>query len=176
MTTDRRRRSGRRWAAASGLAVAAGMVLAACGTGSPTSAQRSTTTTPGPAPRTTSTAPPVATTTTTTAAPTTTTSVQAALEAAIIAFQTSQGVPSSDYRVENAMVSTMDTTWAKFTAARAPSAGDTYQGGYGYLHQAGGTWGVVGFGTSAVGCSPQSGNVPAVVLSGFGTVCPATAG
>ena len=171
MATDRRRRA--RWCAA-GWVAAAAIVLAACGGGSPTSAPRPTTTTAGVAPRTTA-APPV-TTTTTTEAPTTTTSEQAALEAAITAFQASQGVPSSSYQIENVLVSTMDDTWAKFTAARSGTAGDTYQGGYGYLHQAGGTWTVVGFGTSAVGCSPQSGNVPAVVLSGFGTVCPATVG
>ncbi|HUA95128.1 MAG TPA: hypothetical protein VMB82_06330 [Acidimicrobiales bacterium] len=172
MRTDRRRRA-TRWCAASGWVVAVAIVLAACGAGSPTSAGRRTTTTAGVAPRTT--APPPAPTTTTEAS-TTTMSVQAALEAAITAFQASQGVPSSSYQIENVLVSTMDDTWAKFTAARSATAGDTYQGGYGYLHQSGGTWVVVGFGTSAVGCSPQSGNVPAVVLSGFGTVCPATVG
>jgi hypothetical protein len=175
MTTDRRHRATRWCIAATGSVVVAGIVLAACGSGPPTSAARPTTTTTGVEPRTT-TALPVATTTTTGAPSTTTTSVQAALVSAITAFQTSEGVPASSYQIANVSVSTMDDTWAKFAAARSATAGNTYQGGYGYLHQAGGTWTVVGFGTAAVGCSPQSGNVPAVVLSGFGTVCPATVG
>ena len=54
----------------------------------------------------------------------------------------------------------------------------TFQGGYGFLHLANGTWSVVGFGSAQVGCPPGApGNmvVPAAVLGGFGLgTCPAT--
>lgn len=187
---DRRRRLG---AARLGRAVpllagvAAALALAACGASTPTAARRAgstarpratTTTAPG-ATTTTVAVPgtaPTATTTSTTAAaaPTTTDAAppsQQALRAAITAFQSSQGVPAADYRVGTVVESTVDPSWVKFTVAATPAAAGNYQGGYGFVHQSGGTWSVTSFGTAEVGCG-GTGAVPAPVLSGFGASCP----
>ncbi|MGH9093426.1 MAG: hypothetical protein ACRDZR_18895 [Acidimicrobiales bacterium] len=96
----------------------------------------------------------------------------AALAAAVAAFQASQGVGASTYEITGTAVSGVDPTWARFSVGPTPASQDTFQGGYGFLHQAGGTWTVVGFGSAEVGCSPQSGGVPPAVLAGFGDSCP----
>jgi hypothetical protein len=117
---------------------------------------------PTPVPGTTTTAPPT----------TTTTSAPSPLTTAVIAFETSQGVPRSSYQVNSVVVSTVDASWAKFTIGPTAATATTFQGGYGYLHQTAGTWAVTGFGTAEVGCSTGATAVPAAVLAGFGTACP----
>ncbi len=122
---------------------------------------------------------PPATTTSTTAPPatTTTTTPQSALTAAVVAFQTSQGVPQSSYQISKLTVSTVQPTWAIFSVGPTTATKATFQGGYGFLHLVNGTWSVVAFGSAEVGCpggSPST-QVPTAVLSGFGQSCPTTA-
>jgi hypothetical protein len=133
-------------------------------------------------PATTTTTSTMAATTTTTAPPSTTTtasSQKAALTAVVVAFQTSQGVSQSKYHISGLAVSTVQSTWAKFSVGPTATDKGTFQGGYGFLRLSNGTWSVVGFGSSQVGCPPgAAGNmvVPTAVLNGFGLggSCPST--
>jgi hypothetical protein len=121
--------------------------------------------------------------TTTTAAATTTTSTtptsapQSDLTAAVVAFQTSQGIARSRYQINRLTVSTVQPTWAIFAVGPTTVTKATFQGGYGFLHLVNGSWVVVGFGSAEVGCPPGvAGNmvVPTAVISGFGQSCPTT--
>jgi hypothetical protein len=132
-----------------------------------------------PATTTTTSTTAAATTTTAPSTTATTTSQQAALTAVVVAFQTSQGVAQSKYQIGGIAVSTVQSTWAKFSVAPAATDKGTFQGGYGFLHLSNGTWSVVGFGSAQVGCPPgAAGNmvVPTAVLNGFGLggSCPST--
>jgi hypothetical protein len=124
-------------------------------------------------PTTTSTA---ASTTTTTAATTTTTSAQTALSAAVVAFQTSQGVAQSIYQIGRLSVSTVQPTWAIFSVGPTTTSKATFQGGYGFLHLVDGNWSVTAFGSAEVGCpgSSAADQVPVAVITGFGQSCPTT--
>ena len=113
-------------------------------------------------------------TTTTTTAPTTSTtsqvSVLSAITAAVVAFETKQGVPSGQYLVQGVTVSTTDPTWAKFQVNAAPSSQPTFQSAYGIAHDQGG-WTVAAIGSSGVGCS-GAGAVPTSILQELGLSCP----
>jgi hypothetical protein len=154
----------------------ASVALALAGCGSSPSASSTTT---GAPPRTTTTVAPATTTTvppstTTTTAPTTSTtsqvSVLSAITAAVVAFETKQGVPSGQYLVQGVTVSTTDPTWAKFQVNAAPSSQPTFQSAYGIAHDQGG-WTVAAIGSSGVGCS-GAGAVPTSILQELGLSCP----
>ena len=125
-------------------------------------------------------APPRPSTTTTTSAPATTTtaaSAVSAVTAAVNAYQASQGILPAQYTLTSVAISTVDPTWARWSVGPSSNDQATFQGGYGFAHQSGGTWTVVGFGSAEVGCPPgAAGNavVPAPVLSGFNLTCPPT--
>lgn len=168
-----------RWWAGS-LALATVPLLAACGSNgasSPTStAPRPTSTTAAPASTgtaaTATTAPAPTTSTTQPAATTTTTTASSALNVAVVAYQTSQGVQPSQYQVKAESISTVDPTWGYFSVGPSSPTEDDYQGGFGYLQQSGGTWSVVDFGSSGVGRPGTRGvNVPVAVITGFGQAC-----
>ena len=155
----------------------ASVALALAGCGSSPSASSTTTgapprTTTTVAPATTTTVPP--STTTTTTAPTTSTtsqvSVLSAITAAVVAFETKQGVPSGQYLVQGVTLSTTDPTWAKFQVNAAPSSQTTFQSAYGIAHDQGG-WTVAAIGSSGVGCS-GAGALPTSVLQDLGLSCP----
>jgi hypothetical protein len=116
-----------------------------------------------------------ATTTTSTSEATSATispSVTAALSGTINSYELAQGVPPGHYTIVKLQVSSVDPSWALFLLDPNPN---TYQGGYGFLHQTNAMWSVTGFGTALVGCPPASaGNqlVPAAVLAGFDQACP----
>ncbi len=138
--------------------------LAACGSG-PKSGAKSGSKSGAKAKTTTTTVPP----TTTTIAPATATT----LTAAVNAYESGQGVKTSEYTVNRLMTSGVDPTWALFTLLPASGEAD-FQGGYGFAHMTSGNWSVVGFGSSGVGCPPgATGNkvVPANVLAGFHLTC-----
>jgi len=139
----------------------------------PPTSNAATSTTTSAVPTTTS---PTTTSPTTTAPATTTTSVQSALNAAVVAYQTSQGVASSIYKITKLTVSTVEPTWAIFSVGPATTAKATFQGGYGFLHLVNGAWSVTAFGSAEVGCpgSAPADQVPTAVLSGFGAACPTT--
>ncbi len=140
-----------------GVPLALAASLAACGAatkpGSKSSA-KSTTTVP---------------VTTTTLAP----QVKSTLTQAVTSYETAQGVKQSEYTISRLEASSVDPTWALF--ALLPTTGEVdFQSGYGFAHMTGGSWTVVSFGSSMVGCPPgASGNevVPAKVLAGFFLSC-----
>ena len=116
--------------------------------------------------------------------PTTAPSTSASLPAitkAVEAYQSSQGISPSRYRVVSVAVSTVYPSWAKFVIGPTASDAASFQGGYGFVHQTAVTWRVTGFGSAQVGC-PLTGSttpaavtyvtVPANVLSAFGLPCP----
>lgn len=122
------------------------------------------------------------TTSSTTPGTTTTTSgsgstVPAAATSAIDAYETAHGPAAGTWVVASSALSTADPTYVFFKIGPAAGHENTVQGGYGFVHNAGGSWSVTGFGTSEVGCPPgATGNqlVPATVLAEFGVSCPTT--
>ena len=120
-------------------------------------------------------------TTTTSSAPATTTTaaafagVPASAVAAITAYETANGPGVGTWQISSAKLSSADPSYVYFQIGPAPGHESTVQGGYGFVRTQGGTWSVVGFGTSEVGCPPnnsQNALVPAVVLAEFGVSCP----
>lgn len=115
------------------------------------------------------------TATTTTTSSATGSSVPSAATAAINAYETTNGPKAGTWVITGSTVSSVDPSYVLFHIG--PAAGDenTVQGGYGFVHQTGGSWTVIGFGSSEVGCPPgATGNqvVPTNVLTGFGLSCP----
>ena len=125
-------------------------------------------------------ATPTTTTTTTsaTSSTTTTTSTSGVPPAAMTAvdnYWAGLGHTLSSV-VTSSTVSTVDPTWVRFNIGPAPGYANSVQGGYGFVHNSGGTWTVASFGSAEVGCpggAPGS-VVPSAVLTGFGSVCPST--
>ncbi len=120
---------------------------------------------------------------TTTSVPATTTTaaafagVPASAVAAITAFETAHGPGVGTWQISSAKLSSADPSYVYFQIGPAPGHQSTVQGGYGFVHTQGGTWNVVGFGTSEVGCPPnnsQNGLVPTAVLTEFGVSCPSS--
>ncbi|MGA2838434.1 MAG: hypothetical protein ABSF84_17765 [Acidimicrobiales bacterium] len=149
----------------------AGCVLAACSSGTTAAHQATTTVAP-------STTAPTSTPTNgsgTNGSTTTTTGSTNPVTAAIDAFQAANG-PATGWEITSTQTSMVDPTYVLFKLGPAPGYEATYQGGYGFVHQQGaGTWSVIGFGTSAVGCTSGGSSTPAVstaVMTGFGLSCP----
>ncbi len=120
----------------------------------------------------TSTTAPVTTTTSTAG-----TGAPAAATAAVNSYEVSHGPAAGTWQITSAQASTVDPTYVLFRIGPAPGHENDVQGGYGFVHNQGGTWTVIGFGSSEVGCPPgSSGNVivPTAVLAGFGVSCPST--
>jgi peptidoglycan hydrolase-like protein with peptidoglycan-binding domain len=125
---------------------------------------------------------PASTTTTSSGAATTTTApafpgVPSAAVTAIASFETAHGPAAGSWQITSATLSTVDPSYVYFKIGPAPGHESTVQGGYGFAHDQGGGWTVVGFGTSGVGCPPNNAQnelVPTGVLSEFGVSCPAT--
>lgn len=125
----------------------------------------------------------VASTTTTTAASSVTTTtastsgVPTAALTAITAYETAHGPGPGAWEITSTQRSSVDPTYVLFKVGPAPGHENTVQGGYGFVHLSGGTWSVIGFGSSEVGCPPNDAEnqaVPTAVLSGFGLSCPTT--
>jgi peptidoglycan hydrolase-like protein with peptidoglycan-binding domain len=120
----------------------------------------------------------VCTTTTTTTTTSTTTGgsgVPSAAIAAITSYENANGPPAGTWVISSSQASTVDPTYLLFHIGPSPGNENTVQGGYGFAHNAGGTWSVIGFGSAEVGCPPGSAQnvvVPTAVLSGFGLSCP----
>lgn len=115
------------------------------------------------------------TATTTTTSTSTGSSVPSAATAAINAYETTNGPKAGTWVITGSSVSSVDPSYVLFHIGPAPGYENTVQGGYGFVHQSGGTWTVIGFGSSEVGCPPgAAGNqvVPTNVLTGFGLSCP----
>jgi peptidoglycan hydrolase-like protein with peptidoglycan-binding domain len=120
--------------------------------------------------------------TTTTAASTSTTaasgsSTPSAAIAAINSYQTANGPTAGTWQISSTAVSTVDPSYVLFRIGPAPGHETTVQAGYGFVHDQGGAWTVIGFGSSEVGCPPgnsQNVLVPSAVLAGFGVSCPPT--
>jgi len=154
-----------------GVVVAAALV-AGCSSGSTT-----TTSTTAPATSTSSTGL-TTTTTTTGAASTTTTSASGravAVVATVNAWMAANGPAAGTWALTSTSFSTVDPTYALFRVGPAPGYENSVQGGYGFLHQSGGRWNVIGFGSAEVGCPPGAPTnvvVPTPVLAGFGVTCP----
>jgi hypothetical protein len=87
-----------------------------------------------------------------------------------VAYQKQHGVARNVYQISAVIVSTVDTTWARFGVGPAPGYESTFQGGYGVAHRIGGTWSVVDMGTAEVGCSP--GGPPPPVRASLNLGCP----
>lgn len=114
-------------------------------------------------------------TTTTTSSSSGSSGVPSAATAAINAYEAANGPKSGTWVITGSSVSSVDPSYVLFHIGPAPGYENTVQGGYGFVHQSGGTWTVIGFGSSEVGCPPgASGNqvVPTNVLTGFGLSCP----
>jgi peptidoglycan hydrolase-like protein with peptidoglycan-binding domain len=122
------------------------------------------------------------TTSSTTSSSTTTTTgsgstVPAAATSAINAYETANGPAAGTWVLVSSSLSTVDPTYVYFRIGPAAGYENTVQGGYGFAHNAGGSWSVIGFGSAGVGCPPGAGGnqvVPANVLAGFGVSCPTT--
>ena len=97
--------------------------------------------------------------------------------AAINSYQTANGPTAGTWQISSTAVSTVDPSYVLFRIGPAPGHETTVQGGYGFVHDRGGAWTVIGFGSSEVGCPPgnsQNVLVPSAVLAGFGASCPPT--
>ena len=134
--------------------LAVAVSLAACGSSTKPRSKATTTTVP----LTTTTLPP---------------EVKNTPTQAVTSYETAQGVTQSEYTIGHLATSAVDPTWALFSLLNTPGE-INFQPGYGFAHRTGGSWTVVGFGSSMVGCPPgASGNqvVPARVLAGFSLTC-----
>ena len=160
-------------ALALGAVLAAGCVVAACSSG--TTAAHQATSTSRPAATTAPTSTPSTGSGTSGSSTTATTGATNPVTAAIDAFQTANGA-ATGWQITSTQTSTVDPTYVLFKLGPAPGYESTYQGGYGFVHQqSAGTWSVIGFGTSAVGCTSGGPSTPAVsaaVMAGFGLSCP----
>ncbi len=119
----------------------------------------------------------VCTTTTGTTSTSTTSggSALAAATAVIVAYEAANGPAASTWQITSTQVSSVDPTYVLFRIGPAPGHENSVQGGYGFVHNQAGTWTVIGFGSSEVGCPPgaaQTPVVPTAVLTGFGLTCP----
>ena len=97
------------------------------------------------------------------------------MEASINAWMAANGPTAGTWALTSTSISTVDPTYALFRIGPAPGYENSVQGGYGFVHQSGGTWTVTGFGSAGVGCPPGTATypaVPAAVLAGFGVTCP----
>lgn len=85
---------------------------------------------------------------------------------------TKSGLTTHDVKV-TATVSPANDSWMRFTVTPTANASSSFQGGYGYAHQAQ-NWSVVSFGTAQVGCpvNGQPPTVPLSVITSFGLTCP----
>jgi hypothetical protein len=124
------------------------------------------------------TAPKSTTTTSGSSSSTTTTASGGAPSAAIAAitsYETAHGPGAGTWQISSAELSTANSSYVFFRIGPAPGHQNTVQGGYGFALSQGGTWTVVGFGSSQVGCPPgnsQNQIIPSAVLAEFGVSCP----
>ncbi len=125
---------------------------------------------------------PSSTTTSSSAATTTTTAaafagVPASAVAAITRYEATYGPAAGTWQISSAKLSSADPSYVYFRIGPTPGHENNVQGGYGFVHEQGGAWSVVGFGSSEVGCPPnnsQNAPVPAAVLAEFGLSCPSS--
>jgi hypothetical protein len=89
-------------------------------------------------------------------------------------YEVKNGPPIGSWTITSVQVSAVDPTYVLYRISPTPGHANV-QGGYGFAHQTGSTWTVVGFGTDAVGCPPGATGdkvIPATVLGGFRLGCP----
>jgi hypothetical protein len=102
-------------------------------------------------------------------------SVPSGATAAINRYETKNGPGAGKWVVASSHVSKVNPKYVFFTIGPAKGFEDSVQGGYGFAHDSGASWKVVGFGSAMVGC-PTSGShtavVPSAVLAEFGFGCP----
>jgi hypothetical protein len=95
--------------------------------------------------------------------------------AAINHYETKNGPGVGKWIIGSSHLSKADPSYAFFRIVPARGFEDSVQGGFGFAHDSGSGWNVVGFGTAQVGCAGAGSNVPVVpaaVLAEFGFSCP----
>jgi hypothetical protein len=94
--------------------------------------------------------------------------------AAINSYELKHGPALGTWLLTAVQASIADPTYVMFRISPASAKDTNVQGGYGFAHQQGTKWTVVGFGSDGVGCPPgAAGNavVPAAVITSFGFSC-----
>lgn len=96
-----------------------------------------------------------------------------AARAAVISYENVNGPPAGTWKIAGLTASSVDASYVLFRIG--PKGNAQVQGGYGFVHDEGGVWKVIGFGSAEVGCPPGAPDnpvVPSKVLSGFRLTCP----
>ncbi len=96
------------------------------------------------------------------------------LLAAVVAYQTRQGIPRNHYQVTEVAFSPVDAGWARFSIVATPPYRGSFQNIYGVAHRVHGSWRVLSVGTAEVGCPPGRNVVPLRLRPGLSIVCPTT--
>jgi peptidoglycan hydrolase-like protein with peptidoglycan-binding domain len=125
--------------------------------------------------------PATSTSTTAATAETTTTTargtVPPAATAAITAYEAANGPTPGTWVIAGSHQSSLNPSYVFFRIGPAPGHQNSVQGGYGFVLDTGGSWNVIGFGSSEVGCppgGPKDPVIPGDVLAEFGVSCPST--
>jgi hypothetical protein len=98
---------------------------------------------------------------------------QAAINA-IQTYETKHGPALGTWLLTYVQDSKVDNKFVLYKIGPAAPKDTNVQAGYGFVHELGTTWGVVGFGTDQVGCPPGvpgNATIPPTVLSSFGLSC-----
>jgi hypothetical protein len=144
--------------AAVALIVVLGLGAAACSSSSKTSAS-TTTSTPLP---------------TTPAPPQNGKPAPTAALTAINQYEAKSGPAPGTWLITSVQASKVDKTFVMYRLEPSSTSVKNVQSGYGFVHEVGTKWSVVGFGSDAVGCPPGvpgNATIPPTVLSSFGLTC-----
>ncbi len=98
-----------------------------------------------------------------------------AAEEAIARYETKHGPKLGTWVITSLQASKSDPSFVMYRISPASSKDTNVHGGYGFAHEFGGTWSVVAFGSSSVGCPPGvpgNATIPPTVLSTFDLTCP----
>lgn len=91
-----------------------------------------------------------------------------AARSAIDRFESVNDPPAGSWEITALDASSADPTYVLFRVG--PTPGHQVQVGYGFAHEASGSWAVIGFGSAEVGCAPGAPDnaiIPKAVLAGF---------
>jgi len=101
--------------------------------------------------------------------------VPAAAVAAIMTWETANGPAASTWKLAAAQASAVNPAYVLFNLTAAAGHEATFQPGYGFALNTGGTWTVVSYGNADIGCPGPGTNgtsMPTNVLASFGLSCP----